>query len=510
MVIESEEDFSRILEGAGKKLQDGVPFENLTKEEKEAVSLYKEQMKNREDLPLSSESHENKTRFDKVRGKAGFEINHITDLHATPEEFKGRLLNELNSKGHLKLDDKNKPIGVKDNVAVAITGDIGSDFFDQSRHGLEAFLTKSIFKKAGFSKDEEKEFQTNYDFLMKLAGLNEEMITERSPSLSSQQNNPLEKFMGFIYGMQDPRFLSNEQKVEFRNVQKKVQDMLKQGMYNHARNEYTEIKEILKEHNLSSNQVVMVGGNHDVHSVLEDVLGEYIVKPGETKKVSGINFGNIVKSANGNFTQGPDFDEVFGYAGLREQLEKEKTQSKPFQDILYKINEGGKMNVSEKELKKYVEISLQRAAMGIGTGALGGYIKGNTEKLLEAKLAKSLDSINLPKGADVILNHSVIDDPQRAGLEEFYAHELMSKDDNYKGMLVLGGHEHSPTPHRKDGIFHINPGSITAGNSGVHLLGEDKKYSSSLFESLGPNSETIYKHMLESEVPGQASGRQKG
>ena len=119
MVIESEEDFSRILEGAGKKLKDGVRFVNLTKEEKEAVSLYKEQMKNREDLPLSSESHENKTRFDKVRGKAGFEINHITDLHATPEEFKGRLLNELNSKGHLKLDDKNKPIGVKDNVAVA-------------------------------------------------------------------------------------------------------------------------------------------------------------------------------------------------------------------------------------------------------------------------------------------------------------------------------------------------------------------------------------------------------
>jgi hypothetical protein len=312
-------NFQANMQGIEEKLKSGkvldkdeinfVENSQLPKEVKSQVAQANKQ--NKKTLPLSPESHENEGRFNRVRSDAKFEINHITDLHATPKEFKGRLLNELQTKGHLEFDKKGKPTGIKKNVAVALTGDIGSDFFDQSKEGLEAFLTKSIFKKAGFSKSEKKEFQTNYNFLMKLAGLSEEMITERSSSLSSQQNNPLEKFMGFIFGMQDPRFLSNEQKLEFRNTQKKVQDMLKQGMYHHARNEYGEIKNILKEFGLGPENVVMVGGNHDVHSVLEDVLGEYIVKPGETRDVSGIRFGNIVKSANGNYSPVPDYDEVF-------------------------------------------------------------------------------------------------------------------------------------------------------------------------------------------------------
>lgn len=504
----SEEQIGNLVGSINDKIKN--KRNDFTLEEKQFMQEHQKNQENQNTLPLSPESHENEERFNRVRGKASFEINHITDLHATPKDFEGRLINELDSKGHIERDEKGQFKGVKKRVAVALTGDIGSDFFDQSRTGVEAFLTKEIFKKAGFSDSEKKEFSGSYNELMKLAGLTEEMITERSPALSSQQNNPLEKFMGFLYGIQDPSFLSNEQKAEFRQTQKKVQDMLKQGMYHHAKKEYGEIKNILKKYNLTPDNLVMVGGNHDVHSVLEEILGDYVVRPGETRDVAGIKFGNIVRSANGNFTQGPDFDEVFGYAGLREQLEKDKTASKPFQDILYKLNESGSMNISEKELKKYVEVSMQRAAMGIGRGDLGKYIKKHTEKLLELKLKQGLDRVKLPKNADVILNHSVIDDPQRAGLEEFYAHTLMSDNKDYMGALVLGGHEHSPTPHRKDGIYHINPGSITAGNSAIHLLDDNKKYSSSLFESLGPNSERVYKHMLKDEIPGQTSGRSKG
>jgi len=459
------------------------------------------------ELPLSLESKQNLDRFEQEKHKTKFQINHITDLHATSEEFESILLQNLSNKGHL-VQKENGVYEIKDGVAVAITGDVITDFFDRQREGLETFLIENIVNKAKFLKEDEKDFISNYSKLMELAGLDESMIREKNPMLEGE-NSPLDIFVfGYLFGAQDPHFLNFKQKKEFRNAQKKVQELLKKGMRGHAKREYTKINDILKKYNFTSDQIVMVSGNHDIPDVFNEVLSDYVLTPGQVKNVGGIKFGNIVGSSNGNFTRGQDFNDVFGYSGLREELEDVNFKAEAFVDLQNHLKENG-IEFEDRELKKYIDNSIQRAAQGIGTGKLGEYFKKKIEPILQEHVKYRLKEVekNIPFGADVVLNHSVIDDPQRAGLEEVVAHDLLAK--HMKNMLVLGGHEHRQTSHKKEDIYHINPGSVQGGNSAVHLLNEDKSYNSSLFKSLDENNNDIYKHLYQNEIPGQSPGKVK-
>jgi len=491
--------------------------EQLSSDEKKILEQIQEsqqnQSQNSKKLPLSLESRENLERFKRIESEAEFEINHITDLHATPMEFESLLIRNLSERGHLVQNEKGI-FEIKKNVAIAITGDIGTDFFDKQREGLETFLSKNIVKKAGFNNNDAKEFIENYTILLEFAGIDEVMIKENHQMLLGEEGNPLRMFeFGYLFGAQDPRFLTKEQKKKFKEAQRKVQKLLKKGIKHHAKKEYSAIKEILSKYNLTPDKLVMVSGNHDVPEIFNDVLGDYVLTPGKIREINGIKFGNIVESSNGNFTMGSDFNDVFGYSGLKEESEEFTFNTEAFKLLQNNLKKNG-IEFENKELKTYMDNSIQRAAQGIGSGDLGKYFKNKIAGVLRKHIDNNLKNMekNIPYGADVILNHSVLDLQGRAGLEEIMAHNLISqkmKPSHGNGMLVLGGHEHKQSSHIKEGVYHINPGSVQSGNSAVHLLNKDKSYNSSLFKSSDENNNDIYRHLLNSELPNQSSGKVK-
>lgn len=486
---------------------------DLTDLEKFAFERMQESNQNREQLPLSIESQANFERFRNERDNTqGFEINHITDIHNTGETFEQVLLSnlyqsehlEINENGQIEIGDGNKR-KLKDNVAVVVTGDVGTDFFDTQNHGLEAFLTQTIRAKANWSEEEKLEFESKYLELMEIAGLDEGMIRENSPLLQGE-NSPLQMFHYYLFGIADPNFLTKNELKDFKKKRERVQELLKKAMKNHARAEYSYIKDTFEKYGLTPNQVAIVSGNHDLPYVMQEVLGDYMITPGKTRNVSGVNFGNVLDSANGNFTGGPYFNDIFGYAGLREDLDKKRFDSKPFQKVQSILKSHG-IEFDDFQLKRYMDTSVQRAAQGIGSGALGELFKKEIKPVLTDYITQRLSDIekNIPKNADIILQHTMIDDPQRAGLEEIALHRLLAK--KHPNTVVLHGHEHSQTPHRKENIFYLNPGSAASGNSAVHILDKNKRYQSSLYKGMDEHMQDTYRHLRKEEVPGHPSGR---
>ena len=291
-----------------------------------------------EQLPLSDESRANKQRFDSEQPGAKFQINHITDIHNSTDSFESVLITNLKQAGHLEYDEKGRITAfgskekLKDGVAIAITGDVGTDFFDQQNHGLEAFLSDTIVHKGGYSKEDGEEFKALYLSLMHMAGLDEEMIRTMSPEAFGE-GGPFQKFHAYLFGMSEPGFLTEEEKEDFIARRDRLHNLLKQGMNYHAKREYGEIREILEKYDLGPDKVALVSGNHDLPQVMQEELGAYLVKPGQTRDVGGLKFGNVVDSANGNFTGGPYFNDTFGYAGLREELEYVEHNSDAFKAI---------------------------------------------------------------------------------------------------------------------------------------------------------------------------------
>ncbi len=492
--------------------------EQLNAQEQAFFEQLQRQQQGSGQLPISPESQINKDYFERERkgNKGGFEIHQLTDLHQKAENFEEMLKRSLFDAGHLETDDSGRIVvtgrnfSLKKNVPIALTGDLGTDFFDTNNLGLEAFLSDALVDKGGWDSDEEKEFRSLYESLMKMAGLDENMILEQNQSAFAEGGS-FAMFQSYLFGIQEPHFLTNAERKEFRSKKERLQNLLKKGMKNHARKEYTIIKKSLERMGLTPNEVAIVSGNHDLPEVMREVLGDYLIMPGQVRNVAGVKFGNVVDSANGNFTGGSDFNDVFGYAGLRESLDKVRYESEPFKKIKSILNDDLGLDFDDDTIKKYMDISVQRAAQGIGAGHLGSYFKSEIEPILQKHVKSRIEGLkaNIPKDADVILQHSMIDHPQRAGLEEMAAHELISQQLG-PGTIVLHGHEHSPTPHRKDNVIHLNPGSASGGNSAVHVFDRDKKYVSSLFKGIDDNMIETYKYLNMYNVPGHPSGRYKG
>lgn len=485
--------------------------QDLDKEEEAIVKQILQSSQGGGQLPMSDESRANFQRFETEKSNAKFQVNHITDIHNSSKNFEQILIGNLYKSDHLEYDENgkivlgNQKFKLKDGVSIAITGDVGTDFFDQQNHGLEAFLTDTIVDKGGYNDSDAAELKELYLGLMHMAGLDEEMIRTMSPEAFGE-GGAFQKFHTYLFGMQEPGFLTDDEKEEFLEKRKRLHELLTQGMEHHGRKEYSEIRGVLEKFDIDSNRAVFVSGNHDQPRIMEEELGSYMLKPGQVRNVGGLKYGNMVDSANGNFTGGPHFNNVFGYAGLREELESVEHNSDAFKAVKNELTNVG-IKMSDREISRYMDVSMQKAAMGIGTGAAADYKINKIKPLLEEHVKQRTLSLKnyIPKGADVILQHSMIDHPQDAGIEERVAHELIAKE--LPGAIVLHGHEHAPTPHRKDNVYHLNPGSAASGNSAVHLFGDDKSYQSSLFKSSDDNLNDVYRHIKKDEMPGHPSGR---
>jgi len=474
--------------------------------------LFEHIMKNNDEIrhqfPHTLESKQSKKRFDVFdeENKNGGKIIHITDSHSKPYELEGIILQTLHTNKMLIPDETGKgnhkhALGGKN--ILALTGDIITDFFDFQNEGQETFLEEAILNKSGLSKDEASRFSKIYKQFLRFAGVTEQMIRENDPALqgNGQGNGPIDILRALIAGSYEPQGLTSSELLDFRKEKVEIQKLFDKGIRNHSSKQYQEIAKIFKKYGLTGDHVVLTSGNHDIPEEMEKVLGEYMITPEKRKKVGEYNLANITRSANGNFMGGPDFNNLFGYAGLREKADEFFIKDDEYQSLFKKVEKYG---IGEKDLKKYMKQSIQRASMGFKTGALEK-LHDKIQNKVSTYLKKEISRIDDMKfdGVDAIIQHTKINDPQRAGLEELAAHQALVKN-KFNG-AVLYGHEHAQDSHRKDGIFYLNPGSAAAGNSGVHLFDENKKYSSSLFTELDDRKISSYKHFNRDELPSMSS-----
>ncbi len=403
-------------------------------------------------------------------------IIHITDTHSdhgTLENILDRTLSE--SEFNPSKD------------VVVHTGDLLEDFLDIN--DIAKFSSKWIVDKGKLNTEESNLFKNSYSKFLNYLGINERDIDNLSID-----KNEMESLIYSLYGLSNPNFLTNDELEDFNKHRSNVMNLIKQGIKNHAREGYSNIKEVLKRYNLTPDNFVLVAGNHDIPEVMSEVLGEYLINEGTVKELKGVRFGNALNGSNGP-VMGPMFGDVYGLKdGLNNSKIKYNTES--FKSLLNYLHDRGFTYIDEVKLDQLTQESKKSVKMGIGRGDLSNYFERRIFPEIDHTISKnakySIDNLKKNR-VDVYLGHGDIGRDDRTGLEEKKFKEFL-KGSN---AIYLHGHEHANTTRHQEGINLINSGSSLNGNYGVYSLDKNNKIKHLLFNTFDKDSKMNYYNLFD-------------
>lgn len=438
--------------------------QNLSSDEENFMRQLQEQQSAAQNIPqelMLPEAQRDIIRFQRETeahtAKGGKRIIHLTDTEASPEDLEEILKMNLSHAGGFK----------KDSDIVVHTGDMIQDFIDfkHMHHGTQGFTSKRIIEEGGLEGKVAKEFEEAYLYLLEKNGINEYQLLEGQ--LNEQMLQGLQK----LYFGLTPNFLTNEEKEEYITNLETFKKHMKTAIKNDARDQYKAAKDLFESHGLSPDDMVIVEGNHDVPEVMREILGEYMPNAGTVVERKGLKFGNPMTGSTGQ-AMGPEFIDTFGYTDIKEQLETVKFGTQAFQDLKQELVNNGIDYLTDKDLSQLIGMSQQRAAQGIGKGALASYfdnqIKPQIDMTVNDMKGKILSQV--PKNVDFYVMHGMPNHPSFAGIEEIAAYNAINKSG---GGNIIHGHVHGKTTHKMGKNLLLNMGDGKQ-NFGVYHYDKDK------------------------------------
>lgn len=503
---------NQVLQNAVMKAQSGKESE-LNDEEKKAYQGYKQQVdaqnaqfdaqrrdiereqfqtgKSMEEIIQERNFKEAETT---LRAQGGKKLLHITDSEVEAQDLEQRL-QALHLKGRQSID--------KDEIMVH-TGDLTPDLFNLKKNRLQAYLPEVIAAEGELTKEETEEFRELYQTILKESGITEEEL--KSGKVQNQQG--LQAFQMLLYGHMEPRFKSKGELEEYRGKKKSLDKILKKAIKNHAKRNYTQIKQVYEKYGLTPENTVIIGGNHDVPEVMREILGEYMVDEGKTKEVRGVKFGLPLDKATGA-VYGPAFQDVMGYNELTEDLPTIRYNTEAFSDLKSYLVDNGFDSYSDQHLDQLIKTSVSKRQFGLGSSHLENY-NHIIEAQVQDKVIERLEKLeeNIPYDADILLGHGDITHAEHAGLEETRLRQLLKN----KGVTYIGGHQHGNTTNKQDENLFINPGATADFKSGQYLLNQNNEFEQALFSDINQMTGGLsYRSMNKNEIPAMTSGEyQKG
>ncbi len=510
MPIKTQEELDMHLNSVRKKIESGAKFEDLTDIEKEAVEIRTEMERRAQGDNGSKvidrhqfEKERYKKETQRVIGSGGKKVIHLTDSEVPAEDLERLILmsiaqdNEVN-KGVLSPE-------IDKNTILVHTGDLMPDFIDKSRNGLESFLPEFMADRGELKGKDREEFMNEYKTFLDYVGIDEDDIKKGQVG-----EEGLKQMQALLFGYSEPHFLTKDEKKKFQQNAKNLQKYLKKAIKNHASREYKKVKEVLDKVGLTPENLVMVGGNHDVPEIMQEILGEYMISPGEVKDMGGLRVGNVLSGSTGAH-MGPHYGDIFGYTDVKEQLSQITQGTKTFQDFKSEMYGLGFDDLSDDHLERLIMNSKQRMAQNIGSGDLAKYFMKYNKPEVDQTISERMGQIptKIPENVDMLIGHGDPSHPQFSGFEERALHNLLLE----RGIPYIHGHMHGNTTHgegknvsgigKSGSALYLNPGSAKAGSFGYHLFDKDSKFSGTF--SIGRDSEG--EHKYEFLLPEQISIR---
>ena len=510
-----EEKRERLFQEVGKVLVEGKTLDEDQKEfleslSSDARSSLMSQVNEIKDMQTVSkfEFDEQKSAFtnsedfkrfhhesEKILSNGGKKVIQITDSHLPIEDLEHKLIKTIKEQGF----DPSRDV-------IVHTGDIIPDLI--SLNGRPEMYRPSRIVEEGFlSKEESEDFLNAYSTLIEFSGLDPEIL-ESGKITDENAAESLKKFKAYLLGIAEPSNLSDQDSTKFKDAQNRVMGHVKSAILNHANHNYTKLKEVLERNGLNPDNFISIPGNHDVPEEMKKVIGDYMIHPGQIKEVNGVNFGNYLAGSNGSVL-GPYMSDEYGVLDSdRIAALRHKTDS--FQSLLEAAEEHG-VALDERKLDRLYDMAKRReGAFGIKKEeGLTDYFHRRINPELDHtvdRLKKDVPHIDL-SNVDILLNHGMITHEEHAGEEEKEVHKRL-KENNYSG-VVLHGHEHDNTTHKKDGVFYVNPGEFTSNNSNTILLDDENKFHKGLFRNLNQNSGNLEFRLYHPSFYGDTDGGYK-
>jgi hypothetical protein len=442
--------------------------EELTKEEKRMLNHYKDSQDKQsiDKTNVFDENTFNDNLYEKKRGRilaeGGKEILQLTDTHCEPKDLEYMIQRWANG-GQLE-----------DNQILVHTGDLLMDFIDFEKFGMrEEFLAENLIKQAGFTGEKAEEFEELHSEMLKGIGLTQSDL--RTGAISDQKQ--LQQLQMLMFGLTRPQVMTDKERDDFMVKQERFLELMSEGIKNHARGQYGEIREIFEKYNLNRDNFVLVGGNHDVIDVMKEELGEYMMSEGEKRDVKGINFGHGYSGATGSI-MGRKLNYLFGSRDITENLQNIKYNTKEFKAVK-NILAGEGVKLDDEELDELIRRDIGKAIYGLSSDHIREFSK-NIGTSAETEIKNQVKSIknNVPSGSDVYVHHSWISDPQNAGISDRAYHTALQEElKTNPNLVVMHGHNHGTTTGTYGGIPQLNAGSTRSNNFGRFLFDKNKSYA---------------------------------
>ena len=466
------ETYHNLLKDLYNKEQEGILNEQEKNHLKQITeSQIQEQLKNQN---LTLNEH-NKARFNltkqNVLQKGGSEIIHFSDTESDSQDLEGRIYKILQDKEKHKFEKKD---------IVVHTGDILNSFFDAEKFGqIEMFLPENIIEQGQLEGKLKEEFLEDYQYILKRIGITENDIRTKNFSSDQEFNILSEAMLGYV----DSSGLSISEKIEFDQIHSRFINALRIGVDNWATNEYSQIKEVFEKYGLTPENFVLIGGNHDVVNPMKKILGEYMPNEGEIREINGEKFGYVYGDSTGSLMRG-HFNDLFGSQDLSEKSVQENYyfNSKGFQTIKNGLESSLGIKQTNEEIRDLIKADVNKSKYGLNDNLVRDYennfIGGEVQKTIKDRLAQIKKNVNKVSGADHLIMHGHMNDPQYAGIGEkavFRKIQQMQKDENKK-YNVMHGHIGSNTTGTYGGVLQFNPGTNKSYNYGSYLFDKDKEF----------------------------------
>lgn len=482
------EELQKNFISAQKKLEKGATIQDLTQDEIKAVQYARQQQEDQEQKHLQNLSEHEKERFKFHKNTASFaqsggkRIIHISDTHSNPDDLEKIINMNLQEAG-----------GLGENDILVHTGDLLNDFIDfKLSNGLQGFRGKRIIQEGRLGNKASDEFLNAYEYILEKHGISDMQLIEGQPTEQLMQG-----LQGVYFGIK-PHFLTREEISKYEEQYDLFKKHLTTAIQNNAQEQYDEYKKVFEKKGLNPDNLILLPGNHDVPSVMEDVFKDYMAPVGKVFEKKGVKFASPLSGSTGAHL-GEDFDDVFGYTDYKEKLEKVKRHTPAFQELLKYLSDCGVNFIDEKHLSHLISMSQQRLSQGISKGGLVQYFESRIKPQFDNSVSEKIGQVvtKVPDNVDFYLFHGMPNHPSYSGIEENAAYKQIDK----KGGAILHGHIHGKTTHRMGKSMLLNQGHGTQ-NYGIYHLNQKNKIedilSRTMNETLGvPEYEIVKPEQLK-------------
>jgi Icc-related predicted phosphoesterase len=443
-----------------------ISGEQLSDEEK--TKLDKDLVKRQ----FSDDTHSNFMKIaESSKNQKGKKVIHFTDPHLKIDDLEERLkqvllLNEFNPQEDIFVN----------------TGDIIPDLMDRE-HGFNVLNPKRIALEGKLNDTETSEFIEDMDEFMSFFGFTSQAVENSFANFGGNAEQLYQNFYQNFLKMTEPQYLSEDELIRFREVRDRVHKNFRKAIRRHAREAYEKIRAQFEKYNLNPENTILTPGNHDVEEVMNEILGAYIIKPGEIRNLKGTKIGNLISGSTGEIL-GPELSNEYA---LRDVARNPQTMynTNSFKALYNRIKEIGIKTIDKFSLANRIASAREKAQIGISNSALSKYFEAKIRPEIDHTVntvAASFPKLK-PSDVDLFVGHG---DPsgQFASAEERRIHDyLMSSDEKRP---YLHGHLHDNTSHTEGNVHYLNPGSVKSLNHAVYLLDPNNSINNILFAGLNP------------------------